>query len=164
MTKANMFVLIKTFWRRLEDIFWWRRRKTSSRSLQDVFIKTNVWWVNSSSLLLLNKTNDALYRPRLKKSKHLQHTNFSYKPVCKQTPVFTISASFVYLIMFQWNNRNKSLSIFLPLFALIDLEGGAFVEWYLWLSVLTSVSTCCLLFMSYISCFKIISININCYK
>ena len=150
--------------RRLEDVFWRRRRKTSSRSLQDVFIKTNVWWVNSSSLLLLNKTNDALYRPWLKKSKHLQHTNFSYKPVCKQTPVFTISASFVYLIMFQWNNRNKSLSIFLPLFALIDLEGGAFVEWYLWLSVLTSVSTCCLLFMSYISCFKIISININCYK
>ena len=41
MTKANIFVLL----RRLEDIFWRRRRKTSSRRFQDVFIKTNVWWV-----------------------------------------------------------------------------------------------------------------------
>ena len=27
--KANIFVLIKTSWRRLQDIFWRRRRKTS---------------------------------------------------------------------------------------------------------------------------------------
>ena len=42
--KANIFVLIKTSWRRLQDVFWRRRRKTSSRRLQDVFIKTNVCW------------------------------------------------------------------------------------------------------------------------
>ena len=29
---------------RLEDIFWRRRRKTFSRLLQDVFMKTNVCW------------------------------------------------------------------------------------------------------------------------
>ena len=68
MTKANMFVLIKTSWKRLEDVFWicvtkanifvlikmsWRRfeevlwrqgRKTSSRRLHDVFTKTNVFF------------------------------------------------------------------------------------------------------------------------
>ena len=43
MTKANLFVLIKTSWKRLEDVFWRRRRQASSRRLQDVFIKTNVW-------------------------------------------------------------------------------------------------------------------------
>ena len=42
--KANIFVLIKTSWRRLEDVLWRRRRKTSSRCLQDVFNKTNVCW------------------------------------------------------------------------------------------------------------------------
>ena len=31
--------------RRLEDVFWRRRRKISSGSLQNVFIKTNVCWV-----------------------------------------------------------------------------------------------------------------------
>ena len=31
--------------RRLEDVFWRRRRKTSLRRLQDVFIKANVCWV-----------------------------------------------------------------------------------------------------------------------
>ena len=31
--------------RRLEDFFWRRRRKTSSRRLSDVFITTNVCWV-----------------------------------------------------------------------------------------------------------------------
>ena len=30
MTKANIFVLIKMSWRRLEDVFWRRRWKTSS--------------------------------------------------------------------------------------------------------------------------------------
>ena len=60
--------VLKTFWRRLEDvwprrIYWsWSRRleevlKTSSededeRRLQDVFIKTNVWWV--SCLMMKN--------------------------------------------------------------------------------------------------------------
>ena len=33
MTKSNIFVLINTSWRRLEDVFWRRRRKTSSRRL-----------------------------------------------------------------------------------------------------------------------------------
>ena len=33
MTKANIFVLIKTSWRCLEDVFWRRRRKTSLRRL-----------------------------------------------------------------------------------------------------------------------------------
>ena len=42
--KANIFVLIKTSWRRLEDVFWRWRRKTSSKRLQDVFIKANVCW------------------------------------------------------------------------------------------------------------------------
>ena len=42
MSKTNIFVLIKTSWRSLQDIFWRRRRKTSSRPLQDIFIKTNV--------------------------------------------------------------------------------------------------------------------------
>ena len=47
MAKANMFVLIKTSWSGLEDVFWRRRQKTFSRRLQDVFIKTNVWWVDT---------------------------------------------------------------------------------------------------------------------
>ena len=34
--------------RRLDDVFRSRRRKRSSRCLQDVFIKTNVWWVTSN--------------------------------------------------------------------------------------------------------------------
>ena len=46
--KANIFVLIRTSWRRLQDAFWRRRRKTSSRRLQDVFIKTNVCWDTNS--------------------------------------------------------------------------------------------------------------------
>ena len=59
MTKTSILVLIKTssedvwvrriyssWWRRLQDVFWRQRRKTSSRRLQDVFIKTNVCWVN----------------------------------------------------------------------------------------------------------------------
>ena len=34
---------IYSFWlRRLEDVFWRRRQRTSSRHLQDVFIKTNI--------------------------------------------------------------------------------------------------------------------------
>ena len=42
--KANIFVLIKTSWRHFQDVFWRRRRKTSSRRLQDIFIKANVCW------------------------------------------------------------------------------------------------------------------------
>ena len=38
--KVNIFVLIKTSC--LQDVFWRRGRKMSSRGLQDVFIKTNV--------------------------------------------------------------------------------------------------------------------------
>ena len=57
MTKTNILVLIKTscenVWvrwiysswsRRLEDVLWRRRRKTSSRPLQKVFTKTNIFW------------------------------------------------------------------------------------------------------------------------
>ena len=44
MDKVNIFVLIKTSWRRLEDVSWRQRRKTSTRRLQEVFIKTNVCW------------------------------------------------------------------------------------------------------------------------
>ena len=47
MKRANTFVLIDTSSRRPQDVFWRRRRKTSSRCLQDVFIKTNIWWVKS---------------------------------------------------------------------------------------------------------------------
>ena len=42
MAKTNILLLIKTSWRRLENVMWRRRRKTSSRYLQDVFIKANV--------------------------------------------------------------------------------------------------------------------------
>ena len=34
-----------SWWRRLEDVFWRRGWKTSSRSLQDAYIKRNVCWV-----------------------------------------------------------------------------------------------------------------------
>ena len=44
MVKTNLLVLIKTSWRRLENVLRGRRRKTSSRRLQDNFIKTNVCW------------------------------------------------------------------------------------------------------------------------
>ena len=37
------FVLMKTSWRRPEDLFRLRLQKTSSRRLQDVFIKTNIF-------------------------------------------------------------------------------------------------------------------------
>ena len=37
------FVLMKTSWRRLEDVFCLRLRKTSLRRLQDVLIKTNMF-------------------------------------------------------------------------------------------------------------------------
>ena len=37
------FVLMKTSWRRLEDVFRLRLQKTSSRRLQDVLIKTNMF-------------------------------------------------------------------------------------------------------------------------
>ena len=40
--EANIFVLIKTSY-----VFRRRRRKTSSRRLHDVFIKTNVCWVTA---------------------------------------------------------------------------------------------------------------------
>ena len=47
MTKTNILVLTKTSWRRLQDVFWRRRRKTSSRPLHlfHLFIKTYVCWV-----------------------------------------------------------------------------------------------------------------------
>ena len=57
MAKTNILVLTKTSsedvrlrrtyssWsRRLQDVFWRWRQKTSSRLLQEVFIKTNVCW------------------------------------------------------------------------------------------------------------------------
>ena len=39
----QIFVLMKMFWRRLEDVFHLRLQKTSSRRLQDVLIKTNMF-------------------------------------------------------------------------------------------------------------------------
>ena len=42
MTTANMFVLIKTSWRR--DFFKTTSEDEDERGLQDVFIKTNVCW------------------------------------------------------------------------------------------------------------------------
>ena len=44
VTKANIFVLIKMSWRRLEEVFWRQGRKTSSRCLHDVFTKTNTFF------------------------------------------------------------------------------------------------------------------------
>ena len=41
MTNENIFVLIKTSWRRPEDGLWRRRQKMSSRRLQGAFLKTN---------------------------------------------------------------------------------------------------------------------------
>ena len=49
MNKANIFVLIKTSWKRLKDVFWRQRQKTSSRRLQEVFIKVNICWVVCST-------------------------------------------------------------------------------------------------------------------
>ena len=46
-TSSETVRLRQTYWswsRRLEDVFWRRRQKTSSRRLQDFFIKTNVCW------------------------------------------------------------------------------------------------------------------------
>ena len=54
--KANIFVLIKTSWRRLEDVFWRWRRKTPSRRLQEVLIKTNVCWAIYHLLYLLSQS------------------------------------------------------------------------------------------------------------
>ena len=51
MSKANIFVLIKASWRHLEDVFWRRRRKASSRGLQDAFIKRNVCCLRPATLL-----------------------------------------------------------------------------------------------------------------
>ena len=41
--KANISVLIKTSWRRPEDVFWRGRWNTSSRCLQDVFMFAGPW-------------------------------------------------------------------------------------------------------------------------
>ena len=46
------FVLMKTSWRRLDDVFRLRLRKTSLRRLQDVLIKANIF----ASALRLQKT------------------------------------------------------------------------------------------------------------
>ena len=48
--KANIFALIKTFWRRLQDVFLRRRRKTFSRRLEDVFIG----WVNCTNQVCIS--------------------------------------------------------------------------------------------------------------
>ena len=60
MNKENIFVLMKTPWRRLEDIFWRRRPKWSSRHLQDIFIKTNVCWASTGYLqrVIYNRFNE----------------------------------------------------------------------------------------------------------
>ena len=42
--KASWRCLEGVFARGLEDVFWRRIWKASSRCLQDVFIETNVWW------------------------------------------------------------------------------------------------------------------------
>ena len=47
-----MLFLIKTSWRRLEDVLWRRRQRTYSRRLQDIFINTNVCWVSRCSVNL----------------------------------------------------------------------------------------------------------------
>ena len=55
MINKDIFVFIKTSWRRLENVFWRQRRKTSSRCLQDIFIKTNVCWV--LTIIFINSFN-----------------------------------------------------------------------------------------------------------
>ena len=75
MSKANIFVLIKTSWRRLEDVFWRRLLKTSSededeRHLQGFFIKTIVFWV-----LLKVSTLISIATKNLNKSSYF----YSYK-------------------------------------------------------------------------------------
>ena len=82
MTKTSILVLIKTssedvgvrriyssWWRRLEDVFWTRTRKTSSRGLQDVFIKTNVCWVESAQIFEKSDENNI----------NNEHKNYSLK-------------------------------------------------------------------------------------
>ena len=62
IAKTNILVLP----RRLQDVLWRRRRKTFSRRLQDVFIRTNVCWVNvldfpgATSADVLTKIDDVL--------------------------------------------------------------------------------------------------------
>ena len=53
MSKANMFVLIKTLWIWVEDVFWRRGRKTSSRRLhQDECLLDTLLIVPVKSLLM----------------------------------------------------------------------------------------------------------------
>ena len=51
----DTLVLIKTSWRRRKDVFWRRRWKTSSRRLQDFFIKTNVCWDKTKCMYFMIK-------------------------------------------------------------------------------------------------------------
>ena len=74
MLTQQTFVLMKTFWRRLEDVFRLRLQKTSSRCLQDVLIKTNMF----ALALRLQKTSsrrlgqDQYIRLGHMSSRHLQ--------------------------------------------------------------------------------------------
>ena len=52
VAKTIIFVLIKMSWRRLEDVSWRRRRKTSSRRLQDILIKTNIFILSFSLIII----------------------------------------------------------------------------------------------------------------
>ena len=51
------FVLMKTSWRRLKDVFRFRLQKTSSRRLQDVFTKTNIFLL----IIRLQKTSSRCF-------------------------------------------------------------------------------------------------------
>ena len=57
-TSQQTFVLMKTSWKRLEDVFRLCLQKTSSRRFQDVFIKTNV-------KLIIMKLNFQKLKPKV---------------------------------------------------------------------------------------------------
>ena len=77
--KANIFVLIKTSWRQLQDVFWRQRRKTSSRLLQEVFIKKNVSWEVPGIPVDLLKVNCFLVVPLLPWDSWTPSTEAGYK-------------------------------------------------------------------------------------
>ena len=106
--KANIFVLIKTSWRRLEDAFWRRRRKTSSRRLQEVFIKTNVWWEG-----MHKKCSKSLFDFWVVFDNHMyQHRR---KTAWRSFDVYAIHvclANSLFMFWFLWAVINKFLSTY----------------------------------------------------
>ena len=79
------FVLMKTFWRRLEDVFRLLLQKTSSRRLQDVLIKTDIF----ALVIRLQKTSSRHLQDFVKTSSRVlaktssRHLQEVFKTFCK---------------------------------------------------------------------------------